>query len=91
MLPENKNNVINKYLFIYLSFGTLIAFTCTLVKRARDRSDARLTVVGALGGNYIFKPPMDRYPEMPQNEHVTIRISANLIRYVTLRDLFFLA
>jgi serine/threonine-protein kinase HipA len=35
----------------------------------------RLTVVGALGGNYIFKPPSDHYPEMPQNEHVTMRIA----------------
>lgn len=36
---------------------------------------ARLTVVGALGGNYIFKPPSKDYPEMPQNEHVTMRIA----------------
>jgi len=35
----------------------------------------RLTVVGALGGNYIFKPPSRFYPEMPQNEHVTMRIA----------------
>src|SRR5258706_15230323 len=31
---------------------------------------SRLTVVGALGGNYIFKPPSEHYAEMPQNEHV---------------------
>src|SRR5690606_23813195 len=37
--------------------------------------DFRLTVVGALGGNYIFKPPSADYPEMPQNEHVTMRIA----------------
>ena len=35
----------------------------------------RLTVVGALEGNYIFKPPSDTYPEMPENEHVTMRIA----------------
>ena len=35
----------------------------------------RLTVVGALGGNYILKPPSDLFPEMPQNEHVTMRIA----------------
>lgn len=35
----------------------------------------RLTVVGALGGNYIFKPPSDEYPEMPQNEHLTMRLA----------------
>src|SRR5690348_6986888 len=28
-------------------------------------SGGRLTVVGALGGNYIFKPPSMHYPELP--------------------------
>jgi len=37
--------------------------------------ETRLTVVGALGGNYIFKPPSDEYPEMPQNEHITMRLA----------------
>lgn len=40
-----------------------------------DGSKGRLTVVGALGGNYIFKPPSDHFPEMPENEHVTMRIA----------------
>jgi len=40
-----------------------------------DGSNGRLTVVGALGGNYIFKPPSERFAEMPQNEHVTMRIA----------------
>jgi serine/threonine-protein kinase HipA len=35
----------------------------------------RLTVVGALEGNYIFKPPSDTYPEMPENEHLTMRMA----------------
>lgn len=35
----------------------------------------RLTVVGALGGNYILKPPSEDYKEMPQDEHVTMRIA----------------
>jgi len=34
--------------------------------------DQRLTVVGALGGNYILKPPNHNYPEMPENEHLTM-------------------
>ena len=38
-------------------------------------SRGRLTVVGALGGNYILKPPSEKYPEMPQNEHLTMRIA----------------
>lgn len=35
----------------------------------------RLTVVGALGGNYIFKPPSIHFPEMPENEHLTMRMA----------------
>lgn len=38
-------------------------------------SEKRLTVVGVLGGNYIFKPPVAAYPEMPQNEHVSMRLA----------------
>ena len=41
----------------------------------QDGNKGRLTVVGALGGNYIFKPPSDQFPEMPENEHVTMRIA----------------
>jgi serine/threonine-protein kinase HipA len=38
-------------------------------------AEQRFTVIGALGGNYIFKPPSDDYPALPQNEHVTMRIA----------------
>lgn len=42
------------------------------------KKDHRLTVVGALGGNYIFKPPNEKFQEMPENEHLTMR-SAELL------------
>ena len=42
-----------------------------------DKTKSRLTVVGALGGNYIFKPPSKDYAEMPANEHLTMKM-ANL-------------
>lgn len=42
----------------------------------QDGNKGRLTVVGALGGNYIFKPPSEFYPEIPENEHLTMRIAA---------------
>lgn len=41
----------------------------------QDGAKGRLTVVGALGGNYIFKPPSEQFPEMPENEHLTMRIA----------------
>jgi serine/threonine-protein kinase HipA len=56
--------------------GVQPKLSLTLVKAAIDEgSHNRLTVVGALGGNYIFKPPSIHFPEMPQNEHVTMRIA----------------
>jgi serine/threonine-protein kinase HipA len=56
--------------------GVQPKLSLTLVKEtiAGDRK-IRLTVVGALGGNYIFKPPHKDYPEMPENEHLTMRIA----------------
>jgi serine/threonine-protein kinase HipA len=41
-------------------------------------ANQRLAVVGALGGNYILKPPSSHYPELPANEHLTMRIAAAL-------------
>ncbi|MDR7208700.1 HipA domain-containing protein [Flavobacterium piscis] len=41
----------------------------------QEGNKGRLTVVGTLGGNYIFKPPSDHFQEMPENEHLTMRIA----------------
>jgi serine/threonine-protein kinase HipA len=56
--------------------GVQPKLSLTLIDAAMANGDrGRLTVVGALGGNYIFKPPTKDYPEMPQNEHLTMRIA----------------
>ena len=55
--------------------GVQAKLSMSLIKETRDSSDTRLTVTGALGGNYILKPPAENYPEMPQNEHATMRIA----------------
>jgi serine/threonine-protein kinase HipA len=55
--------------------GVQAKLSMSLIKELQDTSNTRLTVVGALGGRYIFKPPAEQYPEMPQNEHVTMRIA----------------
>ncbi|MCV9388504.1 HipA domain-containing protein [Reichenbachiella ulvae] len=55
--------------------GVQPKLSMSLVRATKDQSDERLTIVGALGGHYIFKPPSDRYPEMPENEHVTLRMA----------------
>lgn len=40
-----------------------------------DDSHSRLTIVGALGGNFIFKPPSKDFAEMPANEHLTMKMA----------------
>lgn len=40
-----------------------------------NENKGRLTIVGTMGGNYILKPPHSDYPEMPQNEHLTMRMA----------------
>ncbi len=55
--------------------GVQAKLSMSVVKGTKEKSDARLTIVGALGGQYIFKPPSDRFPEMPANEHVTMRMA----------------
>jgi len=55
--------------------GVQAKLSMSLVKEVKGKSDTRLTVIGVLGGQYIFKPSSDRFPEMPQNEHVTMRMA----------------
>ena len=55
--------------------GVQAKLSFSVVKETRGKSGTRLTVVGALGGQYILKPPSDKYPEMPENEHLTMRIA----------------
>lgn len=55
--------------------GVQPKLSLTLVKKKTEDPQARLTVVGALGGHYILKPPSDRFPEMPENEHATMRLA----------------
>lgn len=55
--------------------GVQAKLSMSLVRETQKSNDTRLTVVGAMNGNYIFKPPVDKYPEMPQNEHLTMRLA----------------
>lgn len=71
-MDELAKNVIERSIAVP---GVQAKLSLSLIKEVSDKSDARLTVVGALGGNYIFKPPSEHYPEMPENEHVTMKIA----------------
>jgi serine/threonine-protein kinase HipA len=52
--------------------GVQPKISLSVVNEATGNSDNRLTVVGALGGNYIFKPSSSYFKEMPENEHLTM-------------------
>lgn len=41
------------------------------LERGGHGQDARLTLVGLEGG-YVLKPPVERFPEMPELEHLTM-------------------
>ncbi|NLL27452.1 MAG: HipA domain-containing protein [Bacteroidales bacterium] len=41
----------------------------------KDGNKGRLTVMGALGGNYILKPQNETFSQMPENEHLTMRMA----------------
>ena len=55
--------------------GVQAKLSMSILKDTKVKADTRLTVVGALGSQYIFKPPNEHFPEMPENEHVTMRIA----------------
>jgi serine/threonine-protein kinase HipA len=71
-MSELAKNVVERSVAVP---GVQAKLSMSLVKKTQENSDARLTVVGALGGNYIFKPPSEDFQEMPENEHVTMRIA----------------
>ena len=55
--------------------GVQPKLSLSLLNQTRENADTRFTIVGALGGQFILKPPTGLYPEMPANEHVTMRIA----------------
>jgi serine/threonine-protein kinase HipA len=55
--------------------GVQPKLSMSIINEARQKADNRLTVVGALGGNYILKPPSQDFKQMPENEHLTMRIA----------------
>jgi serine/threonine-protein kinase HipA len=71
-MAELAKYVVNKSVTVP---GVQPKLSLSIVKEITGNSKQRLTVVGALGGNYILKPPSLHYPEIPANEHLTMRIA----------------
>jgi serine/threonine-protein kinase HipA len=55
--------------------GVQAKLSMSLVKETQNDANSRLTVIDALGGQFILKPPSEHYPEIPANEHVTMRMA----------------
>lgn len=71
-MEELAKNVVERKVTVP---GVQAKLSMSLIKKTKNKSDSKLTVVGALGGQYIFKPPSDKFPEMPENKHLTMRIA----------------
>lgn len=71
-MAELAKNVVERSVAVP---GVQPKLSMSLVTEIKEQPNTRLTVVGALGGNYIFKPPSEHFKEMPANEHVTMRIA----------------
>lgn len=72
-MSELAKNVVERSVAVP---GVQPKLSLTIVNNTiQDGTKGRLTVVGALGGNYIFKPPSEHFSEMPENEHLTMRIA----------------
>ncbi len=56
--------------------GVQPKISLSLVNQAVEKGrGGRFNVVGALDGNFILKPPTKDYPQMPENESVTMRMA----------------
>lgn len=72
-MSELAKNVVERSVAVP---GVQPKLSLTIVNNTiQDGTKGRLTVVGALGGNYIFKPPSEHFSEMPENKHLTMRIA----------------
>ncbi len=71
-MEELAKNVVERSISVP---GVQAKLSMSLVKNTLKEGNNRLTVVGALDGNYILKPPDNNYPEMPENEHLTMRMA----------------
>lgn len=71
-MEELAKNVVERSVSVP---GVQPKLSMSLVKEVQDQPNTRLTVVGALGGQYIFKPPTKQFREMPENEHLTMKMA----------------
>ena len=71
-MAELAKNVVERSISVP---GVQAKLSMSLIDNTLGETGKRLTVVGALGGYFTLKPPAESYPEMPQNEHLTMRLA----------------
>lgn len=71
-MGELAKNVVERRITVP---GVQPKLSMSFFNEVKNNGENRLTVVGALGGNYIFKPPSENFEEMPENEHLTMRMA----------------
>jgi len=47
----------------------------SLALSSQESETSRLTIMGVFGGTHILKPPSVDYPELPELEHITMRLA----------------
>lgn len=55
--------------------GVQPKLSLTIEKTPGDKKKSRLTIVGAMGGNFILKPSSENFPSLPENEDLTMHLS----------------
>lgn len=71
-MAELAKNVVERSIAVP---GVQPKLSMSLMNDIQESTETRLTVIEALGGQYIFKPPSERFQEMPENEHLSMRIA----------------
>lgn len=69
-IEEMAREVLNRRITIP---GVQRKLSLNIEKQINEPS--RLTIVGALGGSHILKPPTEEYPEMPELENLTMHLA----------------
>lgn len=74
-LEEIANDIVSRSIAVT---GVQRKLSLTLETPPDNNKNSRLTIVGALGGNFILKPQSEEHPSMPENEDLTMHLAALL-------------
>jgi len=73
--PEEMDELATKVIRQHVTVPGVQPKLSLHLEREAKKGAGRFTIVGLEGG-YILKPPVARYPEMPELEHLTMRMAS---------------